>query len=50
MGKGVVATQNAEFLTEDFDSPIVQSRIFELAEKLLHEWFEVVPEIIKKEE
>jgi hypothetical protein len=48
LGKGVVATQVADFkgLTkEDLESPSVQMQIFELAEKLKNEWFEVVFEI-----
>ena len=48
LGKGVVATQVADFkgLTkEDLERPSVQVQIFELAEKLKNEWFEVVFEI-----
>lgn len=48
LGKGVVATQIADFkgVTEkDLDTPSLQMQIFELAEKLKNEWFEVVFEI-----
>ena len=48
LGKGVVATQIADFkgaTEKDLDTPNLQRQIFELAEKLKNEWFEVVFEI-----
>lgn len=51
MGKGVIATQIVDFKTDqDLNSPMVQSSIFSFADKMLHDWFEVVPEIVKNEE
>jgi hypothetical protein len=48
LGKGVVATQIADFKVaneKDLGEPNLQRQIFELAEKLKNEWFEVVFEI-----
>jgi len=51
LGKGVVATQVAVFkcTDEEFESARFQAQIFELAEKMLHEWFEVIPEVVEDE-
>ena len=52
LGKGVISTQviNFNITDEDFDSAKFQAHIFELAEKMLHDWFEVVPEIVDDED
>jgi len=51
LGKGIVAKVTVAFdvTDEEFESARVQTKIFSVADMLLHEWFEVVPEVVEDE-
>lgn len=51
LGQGVVEIRTLEFVgatEKDLKSPMFQKQIFETAEDLLHEWFEVKVDLINK--